>query len=608
MNKSLFLLVFIYSAFLTTAIAQERVFIDFGSTNEDLASREYINNISTSYQSGYSNGVLLYNDAGVSTGINLKVHDAWLNINLSGSTAPAYQVNVPLSASRDNFFGATSPFNGSAQVTAGFKLRQLDPNKFYSFSFFASRMNVTDNRETQYTVTGNTIQTVNLNASNNTTQRVEVLNMQPDGNGEIEIIATAGTNNTNSYGFYYLNALEIQVDNTAISQLITQQNLQLTYPIQQSTWEVGKTVSLSWNSEGINQVTLEYSIDGGSTFNNIATVPATDRSYDFTVPNSLSTNVIIRLSDGSQMIVSAPVTIIPDDNTVYRIVVLGSSTAAGSGPSSQYNAWVWKYRRYLEQLDTRYEVINLAQGGFVTYNILPTGTAIPAGVNKTININKNITKAVSLNAHGIIINLPSNDAAGNYPVSDQLHNYSLIAQTASQNQIPLWVATPQPRNFPANGSQVAIQTQMVTETYNTFGNYAVDFWTGLGNTAGNQILPAYNSGDGVHATNEAHQIFYERLLLKDIHGTVKNQVDAALSASDNEINVVSLYPNPVNELLFIETIEPISSIKIYNQLGQLVLEDQDVINMINLQHLESGYYIAHLYIGNKVLYRKVIKK
>ncbi|MBF4985136.1 T9SS type A sorting domain-containing protein, partial [Nonlabens mediterrranea] len=116
------------------------------------------------------------------------------------------------------------------------------------------------------------------------------------------------------------------------------------------------------------------------------------------------------------------------------------------------------------------------------------------------------------------------------------------------------------------------------------------------------------SGMNAIATNEAHQIFYERLLLKDIHGTVKNQVDAALSASDNEINVVSLYPNPVNELLFIETIEPISSIKIYNQLGQLVLEDQDVINMINLQHLESGYYIVHLYIGNKVLYRKVIKK
>ncbi|MEO9503472.1 T9SS type A sorting domain-containing protein [Nonlabens ulvanivorans] len=607
MTKKAFFLTLLLGLLSIVALAQERVFIDFGSTNEDLASREYINNISTSYQAGYSNGVLLYNHLGVTSGINLKVHDAWLNINLSGSLDPSYQVNVAQSASRDSFFGATSSFNGGTQVTGGFKLRQLDPNKFYSFSFFASRMNVTDNRETSYTVNGNTTQVVNLNASNNTTQKIEVYNMQPDSNGEIEITATAGANNTNSYGFYYLNALEIQIDNTPISQFITQQNLLLTYPIQQSIWEVGKTVPLSWNSEGIDQVTLEYSIDGGNTFNNIATVPATDRSYDFTVPNSISSNVIIRLSDGSQVIDSVPVTIIPDDNTVYRIIVLGSSTAAGSGPSNQYNAWVWKYRRYLEQIDTRYEVINLAQGGFVTYNILPTGTTIPAGVNKTINVDKNITKAVNLNAHGIIINLPSNDAAGNYPVTDQLHNYSLISQTASQNQIPLWVATPQPRNFPANGSQVAIQTQMVTETYNTFGTFAVDFWTGIGNTAGNQILPAYNSGDGVHATNEAHQIFYERLLLKDIHGTVKTQVDAALSIPDEQQIELALYPNPVKHLLFLESTSPISTVKIYNQLGQLVLENHHTVNMINLQDLQSGYYVAHIYINDKIYYRKVLK-
>lgn len=605
-NKIYIILLFTLSTILTAA--QDRVFIDFGSRNESQASSEYINNISTSYQAGYSNGVLLYNHLGTSTGINLQVHDAWLNINSSGTTTPSYLINVPQSASSDSFFGATGSFNGNTQLTGGFKLRQLDPSKFYSFSFFASRMNVTDNRETSYTVTGTTTQIVNLNASNNTTQKIEVYNIQPDSNGIIEIIATAGANNTNSYGFYYLNTLEIQINTSPISQFITQADLQLTYPTQQATWEVGKTVQILWKSEDIDMVTLQYSIDGGSTFNAIATVPATDARYNFTVPNQLSNNVIIRLSHNGQIIDSPPVSIIPDDNTVYRIVVLGSSTAAGSGPSNQYNAWVWKYRRYLEQLDTRYEVINLAQGGFVTYNILPTGTTIPAGVNKTINVDKNITKAVNLNAHGIIINLPSNDAASNYPVADQLHNYSLIAQTASQNQIPLWVATPQPRNFAANGSQVAIQTQMVTETYNTFGNNAVDFWSGLGNTAGNQLLLAYNSGDGVHATNEAHQIFYERLLLKDIHGAVKTQVDAALSAPTAVETAISIYPNPVKSLLFIESTNPIEMIEIYNQLGQLVMEKENPMDMINLQSLETGFYMAHIHVNNSIVYKRLLKK
>ncbi len=588
--------------------AQERVFIDFGSTNEDLASREYINNISSSYQAGYSNGVLLYNQQGISTGINLKVHDDWMNINPTGTTAPDFQLGISQRSSQDSFFGATGSFNGNTEPTGGFKLRQLDSSKYYSFSFFASRMNAADNRETTYTVSGSTNQNTSLNASNNTSQKVFIYNIQPNANGEITITATAGINNTNSSGFYYLNALEFQISNALISQFSTGTSLQLIYPITVATWEVGKTVPLLWKSEGIDTVTLEYSADGGNSFNLIATAPATDSSYNFTVPNQLSNNAIIKLSSSTQIIDSAPINVIPDDGTIYKIVILGSSTAAGSGPSNQYNAWAWKYTRFLEQLDTRYEVVNISQGGFVTYNILPTGTTIPTGVNKTIDVNKNITKAVSLGAHGVIINLPSNDAASSYPVADQVNNYSLITQIASQNHIQLWVTTPQPRNFGLNSNQAAIQNQMVTETYNSFGVNAVDFWTGIGNSTGNQILLPYNSGDGVHATNEAHQIFYERLLLKNIHSSIKNTVDGSLNLTQIEKPQISMYPNPTGSLLFIDTDANISNLKIYNQLGQLVLEKKSGYSMLNVEALESGFYTVHFQVENEIYYHRLLKK
>ena len=42
-----------------------------------------------------------------------------------------------------------------------------------------------------------------------------------------------------------------------------------------------------------------------------------------------------------------------------RIVVLGSSTAAGAGASTRDSAWVWRYRAFLTQLNPVYEVINL---------------------------------------------------------------------------------------------------------------------------------------------------------------------------------------------------------------------------------------------------------
>lgn len=603
----LYLTVLLCSLFVK---AQERVLVDFGSSNNGFPSAGTFNNITSSFQTGYSNGVLLFNHQGTSSGINLQVHDAWLNINSTGTTTPAAQLGIPQTASRDSFFGATGVFNGNTELTGGFKLRNLDPAKYYSFSFFASRMNVTDNRETLYTVAGSTTLTATLDAANNSSQHALVYNIIPDANGEITVIATAGGNNTNTSGFYYLNAMELRINASPINQWSVPVFLRLDHPSGNTVWETGKTVEVNWQSAAIDNLTIAFSTDGGSSFNNIATVPATDFSYRFIVPNQLSSNAMIRISSGTQTYDSTPIQVIPDDGTVYKIVVLGSSTAAGSGPSNLYNAWVWKYRKYLKELDTRYEVENLAQGGFVTYNILPTGTTIPAGINKTIDVHKNITKAVSINANGIIINLPSNDAASSYPVANQLHNYGLISQTASQSQIPLWVTTPQPRSFGLNSRQAMIQNQMVTETYNTFANNAVDFWTGIGNTTGNGMLLAYDSGDGVHATNEAHQIFYERLIAQNIHGTVKAAVDASLSMPEllEESNPIILYPNPVSDLVFIESDLYVTQIRIYNQLGQLVMEQRKSFDAMNLIDLIPGFYSIQIEANNSNYNYRLIKK
>ncbi|MEM6349031.1 MAG: hypothetical protein AAF927_34410, partial [Bacteroidota bacterium] len=51
----------------------------------------------------------------------------------------------------------------------------------------------------------------------------------------------------------------------------------------------------------------------------------------------------------------------------FKIVVLGSSTAAGSGASSSDSAWVNRYRQYLQSINPDNQVVNLAQGGYNTY-------------------------------------------------------------------------------------------------------------------------------------------------------------------------------------------------------------------------------------------------
>lgn len=49
-----------------------------------------------------------------------------------------------------------------------------------------------------------------------------------------------------------------------------------------------------------------------------------------------------------------------------RIVVLGSSTAAGAGVSDSNRAWVNQYRTYLQSIDPTNTVTNLAKGGYTT--------------------------------------------------------------------------------------------------------------------------------------------------------------------------------------------------------------------------------------------------
>ena len=88
-----------------------------------------------------------------------------------------------------------------------------------------------------------------------------------------------------------------------------------------------------------------------------------------------------------------------------RIVVLGSSTAAGAGVSDSNRAWVNQYRTYLQSIDPTNTVTNLAKGGYTTCAIMPTGTDPYNTGNHILEVDteRNITKALSLSPTAIII-------------------------------------------------------------------------------------------------------------------------------------------------------------------------------------------------------------
>ena len=216
--------------------------------------------------------------------------------------------------------------------------------------------------------------------------------------------------------------------------------------------------------------------------------------------------------------------------TAYKIVVLGSSTAAGTGPSASDSSWVNKYRAHLQSININNEVINFAVGGYNTYRIMPTGFVPPPNRPNT-DINRNITAALAESPDAIIINMPSNDVAAGYTYAEQMFNLDTIVDIALTNNIPIWVCTTQPRNF-SNTSSLQLQADLKDSITSIFSPLSIDFWSVIANP-NHTINPLYDSGDGVHLNDAGHAILTQRVIDTDILSAIptpSNQVDYGIQS------------------------------------------------------------------------------
>lgn len=586
------ILIYLCALISITTYAQNYAFFDFGKSKN--ATQGNWNNVVVK---NHKQEVLTFDVIdfeGKETNIIFTLTDSFDFINSNGTTVPDAKLGFPSSATMDGFFGSNG-FSGDVDLTGGFTLSGLDPAIYYSFSVFASRDEASKNFEALYTITGRTTGYSHFDAANNTSNTANILNIQPNANGEIKFQAEAGPSNTDDHGLFYLGAIQLIISEQPIAHWTADPRIALNYPNGGHLWEVGKTVRIKWSSLSVPEVHIEFSPNEGVTWNSIAKVSGSEQFYDLLVPNSISKHCIVRISgEGLSATSKNSFEVVPDDNVVYRIVVLGSSTAAGSGPSNINDAWVWKYRTFLTEKDTRFEVINLALGRYASHNLLPTESVIPADAKIKINPQRNISKALSLNPNALIINLPSNDASRGYSINHQLSNYSLINSVITD--IPMWVTTPQPRNFKEESFKVALQLEMIEQTYKMYQNKTIDFWTGFGKVDGNGILPIYDSGDGIHMNAVAHQILYERVVEKEIHNVVKNTVDSILSVIENQIKKITVLPKYISQEATIKLNDFYGDVNI----SVLNLEGEEVVNeshkvkgetfIWDRKNLDSGVY------------------
>src|ERR1700744_3871142 len=97
----------------------------------------------------------------------------------------------------------------------------------------------------------------------------------------------------------------------------------------------------------------------------------------------------------------------PQPVVIPKIVILGSSSAAGEGANPLDSAWAYRLQLTINQNGTKAPFTNLAYAGYVTYQAMPTGYTV-AG-RPAPDTARNITKALSLHPTLVMISFPTND-------------------------------------------------------------------------------------------------------------------------------------------------------------------------------------------------------
>ncbi|WFB34855.1 hypothetical protein P3T73_11860 [Kiritimatiellota bacterium B12222] len=201
-----------------TDSAHQTLLLDFGTTYTASTSTTTWNSfalfssIRTTVGNGtgtaYEYSASLLNTEGEGSGITFSMTDTMSGVNSSGSSSGPYDTG----ATRDSFFGHRDAWSGFTDNNQGvFVLSNLDSEKVYDFTFYASRTGATDNRETHYELEGSTTVSTDLNAAENISTTASIINMSPNATGEIILTISAGSQNTNNDGFYYLGVVAIEI-------------------------------------------------------------------------------------------------------------------------------------------------------------------------------------------------------------------------------------------------------------------------------------------------------------------------------------------------------------------------------------------------------------
>lgn len=171
--------------------------------------------------------------------------------------------------------------------------------------------------------------------------------------------------------------------------------------------------------------------------------------------------------------------------------------------------------------------------------------------------------------------------------------------------------------------------QIYLKDLNPSNSYTIRVLSATSNTGSNRGLKMWTTGenmDTVFAANNSCSMAELANLGSDKNGDLAINVapiggaayinaieiveiaeNSSISINKTELNELSIYPNPVNDKLFIKGERIPSNVSIYTYDG-VKLKYAKNTNAINISDLKKGIYLVVIYIDGAFVARKMIKK
>ena len=146
------------------------------------------------------------------TGILLTITGDFGGSNRNGATYTTTKMLMPSDVSQSSLWGyAAGKFGGQGpRQSATLRFSHLNPELKYEFTFFSSRDNCQDFRQTSFIVQGDDTKADAVQSANNSKETAVVKGIRPTSDGQITLTVMPGSYNNSPNLFYYLNAITIK--------------------------------------------------------------------------------------------------------------------------------------------------------------------------------------------------------------------------------------------------------------------------------------------------------------------------------------------------------------------------------------------------------------